>query len=71
MRLAAAGVTRCAAPFYSCVEDVLCRQAGTFDLVYLHRLTNADRYLSLARHHQPKARIVYSVADLHHLRQAR
>jgi glycosyltransferase involved in cell wall biosynthesis len=71
-RLAAAeGIAVCGAPYYSCVEDVLCRQAGTFDLVYLHRAANADSYLSLARRHSPKARIVYSVADLHHLRLAR
>jgi O-antigen biosynthesis protein len=69
--LAAQSVVLCGSPYYSCVEDVLVRQAGTFDLVYLHRLTNVDRYLTLARQHQPNARIVYSVADLHHLRQAR
>ncbi|HWB49091.1 MAG TPA: Hint domain-containing protein [Stellaceae bacterium] len=70
-RLAAENITLCAAPYYSCVEDVLCRQAGTFDLVYAHRVGNADKYLSLARSHCPRARIVYSVADLHHLRFAR
>ena len=69
--LAGEGITGCGAPHYSCVEDVLCRQAGTFDLIYLHRLSNADRYLALARRYNPKARIVYSVADLHHLRTAR
>jgi len=64
-------IAACAAPHYSCVEDVLWRQAGTFDLIYLHRLTNADRYLSLARRYNPQARTIYSVADLHHLRVAR
>jgi glycosyltransferase involved in cell wall biosynthesis len=65
------GIATCGLPHYSCVEDVLCRQAGTFDLVYLHRVENADRYLSLVRRYCPKARILYSVADLHHLRCAR
>jgi glycosyltransferase involved in cell wall biosynthesis len=31
----------------------------------------ASRYLALARRNNPKARIVYSVADLHHVRLAR
>jgi glycosyltransferase involved in cell wall biosynthesis len=31
----------------------------------------AERYLNLARAHMPKARLIYSVADLHHLRLAR
>jgi glycosyltransferase involved in cell wall biosynthesis len=70
-RLAAEGITLCGAPYYSCAEDVLSRQAGSFDLVYLHRFANANDYLSLARRHQPTARILYSVADLHHVRQAR
>jgi hypothetical protein len=59
------------APFYASVEDVLSRQAGTFDLVYLHRVAVADRYLALVRRWCRKARILYSVADLHHLRIAR
>jgi glycosyltransferase involved in cell wall biosynthesis len=60
-----------AAPFYFSVEDILKRQAGSFNVVYLHRLSNAADYLGLVRTHQPKARIVYAVADLHHLRLAR
>ena len=43
--LAAAGVTCCAAPFYAGVEDVLRRQADCFDVVYLHRVGIATRYL--------------------------
>src|SRR3981189_2345278 len=48
-----------------------CGQAGEFDLVYLHRITNAAKYAELARHHFPKARQIHSVADLHPLRAAR
>jgi glycosyltransferase involved in cell wall biosynthesis len=63
---------RCARPpIYGSVEDVLRRQAHTFDLVYLHRISNASKYLALARHYFPKARVIYSVADLHHIRYAR
>ncbi len=67
----APGVHRCAAPFYASVEEVLRRQAGCFDVVYLHRAGIAERYLGLARQHQPAARLVFAVADLHHLRLAR
>jgi hypothetical protein len=49
--LAALSASLCGAPQYSCIEEVLCRQAGTFDLVYLHRLSNADSYLAVARRH--------------------
>ena len=38
-----------------------------FDLVYLHRVENATRCLKVARRYFD-AHIVYSVADLHHLR---
>ena len=65
------GIAICGKPHYTGVEDVLCRQAGSFNIVYLHRLSMADVYVKLARHHQPKARLIYSVADLHHLRLAR
>ena len=40
-------------------------------LVYLHRVGTAAAYAGLARQHQRLARLVYSVADLHHLRLAR
>ena len=68
--LEAIGVSCCCAPWTGSVEEVLRRESGSFALVYLHRGGNA-RYLPLIRHHQPRARVVYSVADLHHLRLAR
>jgi glycosyltransferase involved in cell wall biosynthesis len=58
-------------PYYASVEEVLQRQAGCFDLIYIHRAPNAARYLGLASHHSSRARIIYSVADLHFLRLAR
>jgi glycosyltransferase involved in cell wall biosynthesis len=64
-------IEACSAPLYASVEDVLTRQAGTFDLVYLHRVAVADRYLALVRRWCPKAQILYGIADLHHLRIAR
>ncbi|MCH4023168.1 MAG: hypothetical protein LKE81_15615 [Acetobacter sp.] len=61
----------CALPFYNSVEDLLRRQAQSFDLVYLHRQDIVTRYLSLVRQYQSKARAIYAVADLHHMRIAR
>jgi glycosyltransferase involved in cell wall biosynthesis len=69
--LDAIGVRCCRAPYYASIEEVLHRQAGEFDLVYLHRVANAAKYRDLVCHHFPKARQIYSVADLHHLRLAR
>ena len=69
--LEAADVTVCGTPFYASVEEVLRRQAGGFDLVYLHRAPVASHYLTLARSLAPRARVIYSVADLHHLRLER
>jgi glycosyltransferase involved in cell wall biosynthesis len=69
--LAAAGVTHCGAPYYASVEEVLRRQADCFAIVYLHRAGMAERYLALARRYMKRARILYSVADLHHVRLRR
>ncbi len=66
-----AGVKVCGLPHYYSVEDVLKRQAGLFDAVYLHRISNARKYMMLVRTYQTKARVAYSVADLHHVRLAR
>jgi O-antigen biosynthesis protein len=59
------------APAVTSVEDVLRRNAGRYDVVYLHRLSNAFAYAGLARQWCPRAHIVYSVADLHHVRLTR
>ncbi len=65
------GLLWCAAPFFASVEEVLRRQSDCFDVVYLHRANTAARYMALARATMPRARILYSVADLHHLRLER
>ena len=66
-----AGIRVCCRPEFGSVEEVLRREAGRFDLAYLHRLPIASAYAPLVRHYQPRARLIYSVADLHHLRLAR
>ncbi len=65
------GIRCCRAPFYASVEEVLRRQRDCFDVIYLHRVSNASLYLGLARQYGGRAHIVYSLADLHHLRLAR
>ncbi len=58
-------------PYYSSVEDILKRTAVKFDLVYLHRFSNASKYAGLARQFCPNAKLLYNVADLHFLRLER
>ncbi len=69
--LKAWGVACHRSPQISSVEEVLRRKRNMFDMVYLHRLSNAEAYAPLVRTWQSKAKIVYSVADLHHVRTAR
>jgi hypothetical protein len=58
-------------PYYFSVEDVFRKRPLPFDLVYLHRYSNASKYGGMIRQHFPKARILYNVADLHFLRLER
>jgi GT2 family glycosyltransferase/glycosyltransferase involved in cell wall biosynthesis len=58
-------------PYYFSVEDVFRKRRLPVDLVYLHRYSNASKYAGMVRQHFPKARILYSVADLHFLRVER
>jgi O-antigen biosynthesis protein len=69
--LQAIGVACCCSPYYGSVEEALQRQAGEFDIIYLHRVSNASKYGELAHHYYPKARRIFSVADLHHIRLLR
>lgn len=69
--LGSSSITLCSAPYYPSVEDLLKWQRGGFDLIYLHRISNAQKYMALAQTYNPKARFIYSVADLHYLRVAR
>ena len=59
------------APAVATVEEVLRRNAGAYELIYLHRLSNAFAYAGLVRLWCPRAHVLYSVADLHHVRLAR
>ena len=69
--LEAQGIQCCQAPYYASVEELLRRQQNGFEVIYLHRASNAAKYLALARQYCQKARILYSVANLNHVRLAR
>ncbi|MDZ7814365.1 MAG: glycosyltransferase [Ideonella sp.] len=70
-QLQAMGVECLYAPFVRGVEEHLRSLPIPLDAVYLHRHSNATRYTALVRRFQPQARVVYNVADLHHLRMQR
>jgi glycosyltransferase involved in cell wall biosynthesis len=65
--LSSLGVTPLSIPQNGTVSEVMRAHAGRFDLVYLHRVESAMHCLKLARQYFD-AQIVYSVADLHHVR---
>ncbi|WP_212376895.1 glycosyltransferase [Acetobacter persici] len=58
-------------PFCASVEEGLRLEQHGFACVYLHRVGIVSRYMDLVRLYQPKARVIYSVADLHFLRLER
>jgi glycosyltransferase involved in cell wall biosynthesis len=68
-RMAAEGFAAWTAPWVGSVEEVL--RQGAFEVVYIHRLSPMLRYAGLVRRWCPAARLVYCVADLHHLRAER
>jgi glycosyltransferase involved in cell wall biosynthesis len=65
--LSSAGVRPLSVPRSGRFSDFARRHAGQFDLVYLHRVETATHCLKLARRYFD-AQVIYSVADLHHLR---
>ncbi|MFZ2990810.1 glycosyltransferase [Ideonella sp.] len=67
-KLQALGVECIYYPYFMSVEEYFRKSLVSIDLVYLHRFSNGSKYPGLIRRHQPKARIVYNVADLHYLR---
>ena len=69
--LAALGITCWHAPWAGSVEEVLRVLGGRLRLVYLHRFGVMQRYAALVRRWAPAARLLYCLADLHHLRAAR
>jgi len=70
-RLQAAGFQPWLAPWVGSVEEVLRRGGDGYGVVYVHRLAVMLKYGALIRRWCPGARLVYCVADLHHLRAER
>jgi GT2 family glycosyltransferase/glycosyltransferase involved in cell wall biosynthesis len=70
-RLQRMGVEVLHAPHVASVEQHLRERRTPLDLVYLHRFGNASQYTGLVRRLHPAARVLYNVADLHHLRLQR
>jgi O-antigen biosynthesis protein len=58
-------------PVYWSVEHLFRDQRPPPDLIYIHRLANAEKYASMSRVYFPDSGIIYSVADLHFLRLER
>ncbi len=58
-------------PWAGSIEDVLRSMGDRLSLVYVHRFGVMQRYGALIRRWAPAARLIYCVADLHHLRAAR
>ncbi|MCH4091031.1 Hint domain-containing protein [Acetobacter sp.] len=69
--LEAEGVSITRAPLYASPEEVLRRQAGCFDLVYLRGLSAASSYAGLARRYMGRATVVYGTRELQYLRLER
>ncbi len=65
------GITVHVSPWAGSVEEVLRRQSGQFDLVYMHRVSTVTLYGKLVASTMRNARRIYSVADLHHVRLLR
>ncbi len=65
------GIIVHASPWAGSVEEILRRQSGQLDLVYMHRVAIVTNYGKLVSHHMRNARRVYAVADLHHVRLLR
>ena len=53
------------------MEQFLATRANQFDVVYVHRFHVARQVLEAARGANPKAKILFSLADLHHVREER
>ncbi|QCI66243.1 glycosyltransferase [Phreatobacter stygius] len=53
------------------IDQFLQSRRNQFDVVYVHRYHVAKQVLELARTANPGARVLFSVADLHHIRTER
>lgn len=68
LHLKAQGIDCLVPPVFTCPEDALRQLGDRLDVVYLHRLNNAERYSALTRALAPTATLIWSVAELTSLR---
>lgn len=68
IRLEQQGIECLMPPVFPCPEEALRQLGGGLDVVYLHRLNNAESYSALTRAFAPTATMIWSVADLASLR---
>ncbi|GBR67973.1 glycosyltransferase family 4 protein [Gluconobacter kanchanaburiensis] len=67
-RLEHLGIDCLMPPVFPCPEEALRRLGEGLEVVYLHRLNNAESYAALTRAFAPAATLIWSVADLTSLR---
>jgi glycosyltransferase involved in cell wall biosynthesis len=69
--LQALGIECWYAPYAWSVEEYFRRSERNFDVVYIHRRANAQRYLHLVQKYVPQAKVIFNYADIHALREMR
>ncbi|WP_249199923.1 glycosyltransferase [Gluconobacter sp. Dm-62] len=68
LRLEQEGIACLMPPLYGCPEEALRQLGAKLEVVYLHRLNNAESYAALTRAFAPTATIIWNVAELTSLR---
>lgn len=68
VRLEQQGIGCLMPPVFPCPEEALRQLGAGLEVVYLHRLNNAESYSALTRAFAPTATMIWSVADLTSLR---
>ncbi|MBF0859144.1 glycosyltransferase [Gluconobacter sp. LMG 31484] len=71
LRLEQQGIECLMPPVFTCPEEALRQLGAGLEVVYLHRLNNAESYSALVRAFAPTATMIWSVADLTSLRLPR
>lgn len=58
-------------PYTASAESIINDETALFDVFFIHRPANMEKYSALIRQNFPEALIVYCMADIHHLRLER
>ncbi len=65
------GIELARAPHYSSISEYLGRHGTELEIVQVYRHMNAAMFLERVRELAPQAKLIFSPADLHHLREMR